>query len=227
MRQLANQLEDRELAQLLLALRGVRTGDLARSQEQEVRSLAAYLLDAVARRWDQRHRPVPVFLMENWYALWEWTAEWIQPPQLGPTWAELYPASPPAGGLARSELTRADEWLALAQTLVRYDPEMLAALGFFRHDEQLLSQLAETLQRTTDQDTRPLAESILTRIQELAPGPTGLAAHDALTAIEHERGSDHRWWTPEDIPTPPSSDPVATGPIEFTREDVDRVFSDL
>jgi hypothetical protein len=227
MRQLANQLEDRELAQLLLALRGVRTGDLARSQEQEVRSLAAYLLDAVARRWDQRHRPVPVFLMENWYALWEWTAEWIQPPQLGPTWAELYPASPPAGGLDRSELARADEWLALAQTLVRYDPEMLAALGFFRHDEQLLSQLAETLQRTTDQDTRPLAESILTRIQELAPGPTGLAAHDALTAIEHERGSDHRWWTPEDIPTPPSSDPVATGPIEFTREDVDRVFSDL
>jgi hypothetical protein len=92
MRQLAQQLEDQELGQLLLALRGVRTGDLARSQKQELRSLAAYLLEAVARRWDQRNRPVPVFLMENWYALWEWTLEWIQPPQLGRTWAELYRA---------------------------------------------------------------------------------------------------------------------------------------
>jgi hypothetical protein len=110
---------------------------------------------------------------------------------------------------------------------VRYDPETLAALGFFTHDEQLLRQLAETLQRTTHEDTRSLAESILTRIQELAPGPAGLAARHALTAIDHECGSDQRWWIPEDIPVSPSRDPVATGPIEFTREDVDRVLTDL
>ena len=201
-RQLINQLEDQDLGQLLLALRGVRTADIARSQKHEARNLAAYLLTAIARRWDQRHRPLPVFLVENWYALKEWAPGAIQPPQLGPTWAELYPGSPPAGGPERSELARADEWLALAQTLLRYAPDTL-----------------------TDQDTRPLVESILTRIQELAPGPAYLAAHHALTTIQYD--SDQRWWIPEDIPTPPSSDPVRTGPIEFTREDVDRVLTDL
>jgi hypothetical protein len=227
-RQLADQLEDQELAQLLLALRDVRIADdIARSQRHEARTLAAYLLVAVARRWDQRHRPVPVFLIESWYALWEWAPTPIEPPQLGPTWAELYPASPPAGGLERAELARADEWLALAQTLLRYDPDTLTALGFFKTDQTLLRHLAETLAWTTDQDTRPLAESILTRIQELAPGPVYLAAHDALTTIEHESRSTQRWWIPEDIPIPPSSDPVPPGPIEFTREDVDRVLTDL
>jgi len=54
-----------------------------------------------------------------------------------------------------------------------------------------------------------------------------MAAHDALTTIEHESRSNQRWWIPEDIPIPPSSDPVPTGPTEFTREDVDRVLTDL
>ena len=106
-------------------------------------------------------------------------------------------------------------------------PRHLMALGFFGHDQKLLRLLAETLERTTDQDTRPLAESILTRIQELSPGPAYLAAHDALTTIEHNGSTDQRWWIPEDIPTPPSSDPVPTGPIEFTRVDVDRVLNVL
>jgi hypothetical protein len=225
---LANQLEDQELAQLLLTLRSVRSAALARSQTQEARNLATCLLNAIARRWDQGHRPLPGFLVEHWYALREWAPGAIQAPQLGPTWAELYPASPPPGGLDRSELARADEWLALAQTLSRYAPDTLTTLGFFEQDQRLLRDLAVTLERTTDQDTRPLAESILTRIQELAPGAAHLAARGALTSIEHDsRSRNQRWWIPEDIATPPSSDPVVTGPIEFTREDVDRVLADL
>jgi hypothetical protein len=226
-RQLANQLEDQELSQLLLALRGLRTADIARSQKREVRNLAANLLTAIARRWDRGHLPVPGFLLEHWYALREWTPGAIKPPQLGLTWAELYPASPPAEGLDRSELTRADEWLALAQTLRIYAPDTLTALGFFEHDQQLLEHLAGTLERTSDQDTRPLAESILTRIQELAPGRTYLAARDALRTIERESSGDQRWWIPQDITAAPSSDPTPTGWVEFTREDVDRVLADL
>jgi hypothetical protein len=227
LRQLAHQLEDQELAQLLLALRGLRTADLARPYRREARNLAACLLTAVARRWDRQRRPLSGFLVEHWFALREWAPGAIQPPQLALTWAELYPASPPVAGLERSELARADEWLALVQTLLTYDPETLAALGFFERGEKLLGHLAETLRWTTDRDTRPLAESILTRIQELAPGAPYVAAHDALTTIEHENSSDRRWWTPEDIPTPPSYDPVPTGSIEFTREDVHRVLTDL
>lgn len=224
---LVKQLEDQELAQLFLALRGLWTVEITRSQKREARSLVTNVLKMTARRWDQEHRPLPGFLLEHWYALREWDPEAIQPPQLGLTWAELYPASPPAGGMDRSELNRADEWLALAQTLRRYDRAALTGLGFFAHDQDLLAHLAQTLQRTIDQDTRSMAESVLSRIQELASGLAYGAARDALRTITHQSSSDQEWWIPEDIPAPPSSDPVSPGPIEFTREDVDRVLTDL
>jgi hypothetical protein len=226
MRQLAKQLEDHELAQLLLALNGLRSTDIVLADKREARNLAANVLTAIARRWDQRHQPVPSFLLEHWYALREWGPLAVKAPQLGLTWAELYPASPPAEGLDRSELTRADEWLALAQTLRIYAPDTLTALGFFEHDQQLLEQISETLERTTDDDSRPLAASILTRIQQLAPHGAYLAAHQALATIE-DHGHDQRWWVPEDISTAPTSDPISSGPVQFTREDVDRVLTDL
>jgi len=209
---LAKQLEDQELAQLFLALRGLWTVEITRSQKREARSLVTNVLKMTARRWDQEHRPLPGFLLEHWYALREWDPEAIQPPQLGLTWAELYPASPPAGGMDRSELNRADEWLALAQTLRRYDRAALTGLGFFAHDQDLLAHLAQTLQRTIDQDTRSMAESVLSRIQELASGLAYVAARDALRTITHQSSSDQEWWIPEDIPAPPSSDPVSPGP---------------
>ena len=39
--------------------------------------------------------------------------------------------------------------------------------------------------------------------------------------------SERRWWEPEDIPTPPTTDPALTAPAQFTRQDVDRVLRDL
>jgi hypothetical protein len=224
---LVNELEDHDLAQLLLALDGVRTAEVARSEKWEARSLAAYLLNAIARRWDERHRPLPVFLLENWYALREWAPRFIEPPEMSLSWAELYPGSPSAGGLDRSELARADEWLTLAQTLLRYDPDTLTGLGFFHRDQTLLGELAETLERTTNADNRPLAHSILTRIQELVPGAAYLAAQHALIAIQHDTEGERRWWEPEDIPAPPTTDPALTAPAQFTRQDVDRVLRDL
>lgn len=223
---LVNQLEDQELTQLLLGLQGLRRVDITGSQRREARNLVATVLASIARRWDREHRPLPASLIEHWYALREWAPGPVQPPQLGLTWAELYPAFP-SEQFDRSELARVDEWLALAQTLRVYAPDALSALGFFKRDQALLTRIAETLQDATDQETRPAAESILTRIQELGPGPAYLAARDALTAIEHERSSGERWWIPEDIPTPPSNDRVPSGPVGFNREDVDRVLSDL
>jgi len=41
--------------------------DRQSSEKWEARNLAAYLLNAIARRWDERHRPLPVFLVESWY----------------------------------------------------------------------------------------------------------------------------------------------------------------
>jgi hypothetical protein len=58
----------------------------------------------------------------------------------------------------------------------------------------------------------------------------GLAA-DARNALKIGRlaedlGSE-RWWAPEDIPAPPTMEPVTLGPTDFKPKDVERVLSDL
>ncbi len=226
LRQLVRELEDQDLARVLLALRGALTGEIERSKKREARGLTEYLLRATARSWDEYRRRLPVYLLEAWYALNSWAPEPAEPPRLGPTWGELYPGSPPVQGLERSELARADEWLTLVQTLARYDPNALGALGFFEHAQELLEHLINAIERTADADLRPLAESVLQRIQQLAPAHTNIA-HRVTTAVKQTRAGERRWWVPEDIPVPPSSEPAATGPVEFTRADVDRVLTDL
>jgi hypothetical protein len=88
------------------------------------------------------------------------------------------------------------------------------------------------LERATGPDTQPLAESILIRIQEIAQGRAHLAARTALKTLRHayeqiDKVSQQQWWTPADLPTPPSSEIVTATPVKFSREDVDRVFTDL
>lgn len=223
---LVGELEDQGLTQLLLALQGLRPVDIARAQKHEARNLAASILTAIARRWDREHRPLSPSVLEQWYILKEWAPGSIGEPQLGLTWAELYPALP-TRPLDRSELTRADEWLSLAQTLREHAPDTLENLGFFKADQEMLARLAQALDGTTDQGATPVVESILTRIQELARAPAYLAARHALGTLEQESSSDQKWWVPQDIAFRPSDDPVASRRSEFTPEDVGRVLSDL
>lgn len=226
LRQLVGELEDPDLARVFLALRGALTAGLEPSQKREARGLAEYLLRAAARCWDEQRQPVPVFLVDAWYALSDGALEPADPPRLGLTWAELYPGSRPLHGLERSELARADEWLALVQTLARYDPGALGALGFFERAQELLEHLIDAIEQTADADTRPLADSVLARIQELAPDHTNIS-HLVTTAVQQRSAGERRWWASEDIAAPPSTEPVPSGAVEFTREDVDRVLSDL
>ena len=227
LRQLVRELEDQVIARLLLGLRDALTAGIERLQQTEARNLAQYLLMASARRWDEGHGPLPVYLVDAWYALNDCSSAPADPPRLGPTWAELYPGSPPPQGPDRSELARTDEWLALAQTLARYDPDTLRTLGFFGRDQEILERLIDAIEWITDAEARPLIESILTRVQELAPGHASLRARRALTTAQDESAGEQRWWVPEVIPSPPTTDPVPTGPVEFAREDVERVLSDL
>ena len=69
-----------------------------------------------------------MFLLDSWYETNSVLDHELEPPQAGPTWAELHPASLAFAG-DPAELRRADEWLALAQTLVRHDPPTLQTLG--------------------------------------------------------------------------------------------------
>ncbi|MGZ4218284.1 MAG: hypothetical protein ACXVH3_21220 [Solirubrobacteraceae bacterium] len=58
---------------------------------------------------------------------------------------------------------------------------------------------------------------------ELAPG-----AHSAIEIARLAEGiGSKRWWVPEDIVAPPTTEPVTAGRGDFKREDVDRVLRDL
>src|SRR5438045_9797390 len=104
-------------------------------------------------------------MLEAWYALSEPIPERLESPRLVATWAALHPGSLLSERPDRSELARAEEWLAVARVLSRYDPGALRALGF-DGDTHLLERLIIVLPRATaaNEELRPLAESVLARI---------------------------------------------------------------
>ena len=226
--QLRLELEERELARVLLAVGGALAGVNDPNQAPELDSLAVNVLGATRWAWDEQHRPVPAFLLEAWYELRSGVTEPVVEPQLAPTWVELHP-----GGLLlehpdHAELARTEEWLAVAEVLRRFDPAALERFGFYSRDRNLLQRLIVTLTRTLpDEDLRPLSESVLTRIERLVPG----LERDAHTAREMGRLVEGlgggRWWVPEDIAAPPSTERVSATVSQFHREDVDRVLRDL
>jgi Novel STAND NTPase 3 len=222
------ELEDRELARVLLALTGALAGVKNQRRARELDNLAVNVLGATRRAWDEQHEPVPVFLLQAWYGLQASVTEPVAHPELAPTWVELHP-----GGLLlehpdRAELARTDDWLALAEMLRRHDPAALDRFGFFTRDRDLLERLIVTLTRAvTDEDLRPVSESVLARIERLVPG-LGPEAHSARQIGRlADRLGRGRWWVPEDIAAPPSTVPATAGAGPFQREDVDRVLRDL
>ena len=227
---LLRELEDQDLARVLFAVADALAATSDPVQQLEAQSLATYLLGATRRGWDQQRRPLSVFLLEAWYALNANVAERVDPPRLAATWAELHPGSRVLQRADRSELSRADEWLALAQLLLDRDPAALHALGFYhRGDQDLLEQLIIVLTRIAadDEELRPVAESVLARVKELVPD-LAASAHSAIEIGRLSEGLGRkRWWVPEDIPAPPSTEPVTAGAADFKPEDVDRVLSDL
>lgn len=225
--ELLHELEDGDLARLLLACREALGIDLDSYQRAEAQSLAEYVLGGTRRSWDRERRPLPVFLLEAWYEAGSSLTEPLPPPQLGRTWAELHPASL-AFGRDHAELRRADEWLALAQTLARHDPQTLEELGFPERESATLAGLIDAIRqllaRAPNHELRSLAEQLLSRLWEVAPDYAArLAGDEAVGAPPLE----DRWWVPEDIAAPPTTERVAPTTPLFTREEVDLVLKDL
>jgi hypothetical protein len=223
---LLRELEDGDLARLLLACSPDREDLPDAKRRAELTGLAEYVLGAVRRTWDMQRRPLPVFLLEAWYQSNSRLPEPIEPPEIGRTWAELHPATSAFEG-DHSELRRTDEWLALAQMLAKYDPSTAHALGFPEREAATLERLVAamgTLADTPDRDLRSLVEQVLARLRDLAP--TRDAATAAKRAMRAPRPDD-RWWVPEDIVAPPTTERIAPTPPLFTREDVDFVLQDL
>ena len=167
-----------------------------------------------------------MFALEAWYALRRWVREPVDSPSIGRTWTELHPTSSLfISGITAGELRALDDWLALVRALARHDRAALERLGFYGHDQQLLAHVAIEAAELRDDELRPLAETVLARMRELSPSYGGVA--DAALRRLERTSSDQRWWVPEDIAAPPSSEPVAREREGFTREDVERVLSDL
>jgi hypothetical protein len=222
--QLLPELELRDLARIFLALETTLT-ELERSHEQaEAGGLAALLLDMTRRKWDREDRPLPAYALDAWYRLDHAAEADIQSPKLLTTWIEIHPGSLLLERIDRDELLRADEWLAIAQTLQQHDPEALEVLGFHARDRQVLVDLMVALTRATGTDEQPrgIAESVLRRTADLFPE----LAVDTEYAIQLGDIADQKWWAPSDIAVPPTTERVDIQ-MNFTRGDVSRVLSDL
>jgi len=124
---LLSELEDQDLARLLLGLEEALTAELEPTHHAELESLAHYVLGSSRRVWEKQPRALPVFALEAWYALRRWVREPVDSPSIGRTWTELHPTSSLfIAGITAGELRALDDWLALAQALARHDR---AALG--------------------------------------------------------------------------------------------------
>jgi hypothetical protein len=225
--ELLRELGDADLSRLLFACGEALAADLDAPDTAELTSLAQYLLGAARRSWDERRTPLPVFLLEAWYTANAALPAPLDSPDIGPTWAELHPASAAIIG-ERRELQRSEEWLALAHTLATHDPRTLHALGFPDRETDTVLRLSESASKLIgaggDRELRSLAEQIVARLRDLLPeSAIWVGLNRALrTAV-----ADERWWVPQDIDTPPSTERVTLTPAIFTRAEVDQVLSDL
>lgn len=227
-RELLAEVGDHDLARLLLAIAGAGLPDdvVAPAHGAEVAALAEYALGATRRAWEREGGARSLFALEAWYTLRSNVEVLVPGPAraVGATWDELRPSDRPTA--TRSVLARADEWLALAQLLARHDPPELAARGFPRADPMLGDLIGLVVQRAASDkgDLRPLLESILARIGEVAPWYGGIAPHVLAAPADPE---EREWWVPEDLDAPPSAEPVERSMRGFTRRHVERVLSDL
>ena len=217
------ELEDREIARVLLSVRDALTIELDPAARLEAEAAATELLDGIARRCDGDRTPLNAYLVEAWYSLNAIALRPAEPPSLARTWVEVHPGSSADRPLDPVELNRLDEWLTLVETLASNAPHELRSLGFFSRDQQLLPGLIAAMERNADPNTRPLVEAILARIERVAPRHYEAAAR-ALQTLEL---ATPEWWTPEDIAAPPTLEIVQPGRAAFTRTDVGRVLADL
>lgn len=223
--ELLRELDDADLARLLLACAEPLAGDLDARQRAELQSLVEYTLGATRRLWDTRRKPLPIFLLEAWYTASSDLARPLRAPQITPTWMALHPASADVVDELR-DLRRSDEWLELAQALTRHDPPALEALGFPDVDAVWLRRLgrkATQLTYSRERDRSALGMQILERLRDLQPQ----SAIWAGLRPARSSPSDDRWWTPHDIDVIPTTERVSPTPAVFTRDEIDQVLSDL
>jgi hypothetical protein len=186
---LVGDLAQAELTSLLGAIiTALDSADSDRSRS-ELHALAERALALASKTVATAGKPVSVPLLRAWLTLAE-AADWNDdPPNLARTWAELLPI--PSTDLASTEeLTRLDDWLALAQALARHRPSSLQELGFPERSKALIEKVvsgADDLAGSQGSVQHGLWLSILDRLVDVVPPHTGARAY-AKRAVIATRG---------------------------------------
>jgi hypothetical protein len=181
-----------DLTRLFLSLAESRDA-LPSDPGGELDALIDYALRLIARRWNNERAVIAVGLLASWFELAARLAGSPAAPELARTWFELLPTdridlnSP-------SDLTRFDEWSALAELLSERAPDSLAAYGFPERHREVIGAFVEDVGALDGSAESPARRELLTRIlwrlHALAPRQAGpadeIAARLALVPEERE-----------------------------------------
>ena len=169
---LLSDLSDPAVVRLLTALSEAHSV-ASKRQTAEVEALAGSVLEQLARRWNSARRVVPVGVLAVWFQLASQLPQRLPEPELAPTWVEHLPTDR-VDISDQSDLTRIDDWLALAALVSDHRPQMLAAFGFPERQAEVLERLvldaAGSAHGPSPPPVRDLLVSILRRLADLAPG---------------------------------------------------------
>jgi hypothetical protein len=193
-------LDEPSTTRLLIALteaaaheRDLRAGELD--------ALAAYVLDLLRRRWDDRNEPIPIGLLGRWLDLRSLVSERPPLPSLAATWIEALPSRAAFDPLSAAELSDLGDWLTLAELLYEHAPDQLGAFGFpdrYRGlGEVLVGRLGGSADRTDDNRTVVKA---LRQLADLIPAVADRALETAaIVAVAHEYSSVGEMYVPREI----------------------------
>lgn len=141
-------------------------------QTAELEAPAGSVLEQLARRWNSAHRVIPVGVLAIWFELASQLRPRLPEPELAPTWVEHLPTER-VDISDQPDLTRLDDWLALAALVREHRPKMLAAFGFPERQAEVLQWLvldaASCIEGPNTPPFHDLLGSTLRRLADLAP----------------------------------------------------------
>lgn len=164
---LVPELDDPAVFRLLASLRTAREASEDPREAAEVDALATFALDAVAQAWRGAHTPVPVTLLEAWFALAAHVADVPRQPDVAPTWIELLPTAP-VDPASTSEVDRVGDWLRLAELLAERSPGTLAPFGFPGRQAEVLDALVK-IPKPIEPDAAALLRRAVLRLARIDP----------------------------------------------------------
>jgi hypothetical protein len=197
-----SELEDPAIVRLLAALSEAQSVTVGR-QVAELEALVGSVLEQLARRWNSAHRVIPIGVLAAWFELASRLPQRLPEPDLAPTWVEHLPALR-VDISDQSDLTRFDDWIALAVLAGEHTPKTLAAFGFPERQAEVLQRLvldaASCAEGASPPPFRALLVSVLRRLADLAPEYAGdarataerLVAMSGESQFEPSRHPPHR-----------------------------------